>query len=372
VRDELDIGLARLGDRDRLREVLARFADLEPRLHKRAIAAARDRLDDGLAAAVRGLAEDRRLDGMVREALVDLLAPRAAAEAAWLRAQYDSDDEYEVRLAALRGLLRTPQGEAMVRDLAGELGRRSLREGDEDLLHEVLGAAPLPLPAAIAELGFRALLVAPLGNPVAEAERTLSEVGAAGDYPLVLPLCDLLRRGPDPVHAAALASVAPEAAASRFAHALSRRRLGHLLAHLALADDPLALGGEHVARLVVAAPDVDAAWLGPAHLLLGRRAEADGAWTAAAEAYRRAAIHFVRHPLPGILRRRFLADPDPARGSLPLAGLAARPELLLARQAHATGDGAAARAHLARAARLGDGDDETVAAIAALRTEVDR
>ena len=379
VLDEIDIGLVKLGDaaepgdRARARALLGRLREMEPRLRKRAIGAVRPYVaDDALAADVRALVEDGELDGMMREALVDTLLPRAAQEVAWLRARYEGEEDYDVRLGALRGLLASPAGEVMVQDLAAEFGRRALREGDEDLLQEVLGAAPLPLPIAVAELGLRAVLVAPLGNPVAEAAHTLSDLGFPADYPFVLPLTDLLRRGVLPGHGGAVRRVVQEALGARNAHALSRRRLGYLLGQLPLAGDPLELGGDALARAIVAAPDRDPAWLGPAHLLLGQRAEADADLVGAATAYRSAHEHFVRHRLSSVVRRRFLGEPDPARGRIPLAALAARGDLLLAGAAQAAGQLEAARAHLARAAVAADGDTEATQAVAALAAEVGR
>ncbi len=371
--DDLDIGMARLGDRDRALDLLQRLTDLEPRLRKRAIAAVRGHVqDDAVALALRTLVETSDLDSTLREAMVDALLPRAAQEVTWLRARFEKEEDYDVRLAALRGLLATGVGEAMVRELTADFGRRSLREADEDLLQEVLGAAPLPLPAAVAEIGLRAVLVAPLGNPVSEAGHTLADTGTAAHYPFVLPLTDLIRRGPTAAQGDAVRSVVAEARDTRNAHALSRRRLGYLLSELALAAEPLTLGGDALARAIVAAPDRDETWLGPAHVLLGQRAEADGDLAAAAAAYRTAHLHCVRHPLPNVIRRRFVGDPDPARGVVPLAALAARADLLLARQARAAGDLATARAHLAAAAIAADGDDAATAEVAALQAEVGR
>lgn len=379
VLDEIDIGLVKLGeparatDRARARALLGSLREMEPRLRKRAIGAVCSYVeDDAIAADVRALVEDGALDGMMREALVDTLLPRAAREVAWLRARYEGEEDYDVRLAALRSLLASPAGEVMVQELAAEFGRRALREGDEDLVQEVLGAAPLPLPIAVAELGLRAVLVAPLGNPVVEATHTLSDRGFPADYPFVLPLADLLRRGALPAHGDAVRRVVQEALGARNAHALSRRRLGYLLGQLPLAGDPLELGGDALARAIVAAPDRDPAWLGPACLLLGRRAEVDGDLVGAASAYRSAHEHFVRHPLPSVVRRRFLGEPDPAHGRIPLAALAARGDLLLAGAAKAAGRLEAARAHLARAAVAADGDTEATQAVATLAAAVGR
>ncbi|MEZ5964730.1 MAG: hypothetical protein R3F56_12860 [Planctomycetota bacterium] len=370
--DDLETGMVRLGDHALLPALLARVGELPPRLVRRlqpVLAAIDDRAVVGVLAAA---AVDPELSVALREPLVAALAARADTDTELLRRIFVREDDDGIRAAALQGLLGTEVGRAMLAELGAKIGTRSLQRSDEDLAFEVLGAARLPLASDVVALAARLVLVAPLASPVAEADRTLSDAGVVADYPLVQPLGELIRRAPRREHGEAIAAAVAAAVAHPEAHALSRRRLGHLLSFLAWSPEAYDAAAPALARAMVAAPDTDISWLGPAWLEVARDAEANDRLAAAASAYEAALGPFLRDPRPAVQRRRFLPDPDPARGRVPLAAVAARPSLLRARLALARGDLAAARRELDAARPLATCDRATLTEIAALADEIAR
>lgn len=370
--DDLESGLVRLGDLRPLPGLLARIDELPLRLVRRIAPALGAVEDEAILHRARSLAADSETNEIVREALVSGLALRPDAHIEFLQALFAKTDDDGVRSAALAGLLRTPAGDAMLARLTERIGQQPLLRADEDLAFELLNAAPMPLPAPVVELAARLVLLAPLASPTAEAELTLADRGPGADYPLVQPLAELIRRDPRADHGETIARVVEEARRHPQAHALSRRRLGHLLAYLTFAEAACAAAAPALARALVEAPDVDTSWLGPAWLVLARDAEAEGDLTSAADAFERAHRACVHHPRPSLQRRRFLPDPDPADGFVPLGALAARSDLLRARLAHGQGDRPAALAALAHARVRASADAATLREIDALEAEVRR
>lgn len=370
--DELDTGLVRLGDHRPLPGLLARVHDLPLRLIRRLVPVLSTIDDAALVQRVRTAATDVELDEARREPLIAALAARPDRDVAFLRQVFEREEDDGLRSAALRGLLGTPAGDAMLAEAAAKIGVQALQRRDEDLAFVVLGAAPLPLSAAVVEFAARLVLVAPLASPVAEAALTLSDGGVGADYPLVQPLVELIRRDPRGVHGEVIAKVVGEARMHANAHALSRRRLGHLLGYLTLGGAAFQSAAPALARAIVAAPDTDATWLGPAWLVVARDAEGRGDLAAAAAAFASAHRHFLLDPGPSMQRRRFLAEPDPPHGLVPLAALAARPCILRARVALAAADVDAARRELAAARTLASCDQATLDQIAGLAAEMER
>jgi len=370
--DDLDTGLVRLGDLRPLPGLLARLGELPPRLVKRLRPVLSTVADPAIVQQLAAAATDAGLGELRREVLVEALAARPEPDVELLRGLLEREEDDGIRAAALHGLLATASGAAMLEQLNARLGQQPLQRADEDLAFEILGAAPLPLSTAVVEFAARLALVAPLASPVPEAELTLSERGVGGDYPLVQPLVELIRRAPRREHGEAIARVVAQARAHRNAHALSRRRLGHLFSYLALAGPAFAAAAPALAEAILDAPDADPTWVGPASLVVGRQLEASGDLAAAADAFAAAFDALLQSPPPVVQRRRFVSDPDPARGSVPMAALAARPALLRARLKLGSGDVAAARtaAQTARARALTD--RAAVAECDALLAEIGR
>jgi tetratricopeptide (TPR) repeat protein len=368
--DEIDTGRVRLGDAAPLPALLDRIHELPLRLVRRLAPALRD-LDAAATKRLVAAASNQDLDVSVRECVIDALAAEPAAHAPLLQRLYEREDDDGVRAAALRGLLQTPVGAGMLRDLHAALGQRPLRSSDEDMAFEILDAARLPLPEPIVEFAARCVLEAPLANPVGEAELALSDRGEVADYPLMQPLAELIRRAALPAHGEAIARAVAQARAHKNAHALSRRRLGRLLGSLTLAERAFLPAAPALARAIVDAPDRDARWLGPAWAMLARDLEAKGDLAAAADAYARAREGFLCTPPPAVQRRRFMLDPDPARGLVPMGELAARPHLLRARMAVARGDREGARVELLRAQTRASADAGTLAEIEACRAQAE-
>ncbi len=369
--DELDTGRVRLGDAAPLAGLIDRIATLPTRLVKRMGPALRGLDDAQLVAKVRAAAANADVIESVREPLIEALAAQPLRHVEFLQQTYQREEDDGIRLAALHGLLQTPAGATLLADLNAAIGQRPLRASDEDMAFEVLGAATMPLTLTVVEFAARLVLLAPLANPVAEAELAISDRSEGTDYPLVQPLCELIRRDPQREHGEVIARVLAEARAHRNAHALSRRRLGHLLGYLTLAEPTFLAVAPALARAIVEAPDRDARWLGPAWGLIARDTEAKGDLEAAAAAYARARDGFLHRPPPTVQRRRFVLDPDPARGIVPMGELAARSHLLRARLLLTQGDRDAARAALAVARSRASADALTLAEVAALATQVE-
>lgn len=372
ILDDIDSARVRLGDLAPLPQLLARCRDLQLRYVRRIAPALAASDDAALVARLTQLLDDQSFDDLRREVLVEALAAQPQRHAALLERCYRSDEDDGVRLAALRGLLTTEFGNKLLRDLEADIGQRLLRSDDEDLAVELLGAAPLPLPEAMVEFAARLVLVAPLGNPTAEAALTCSDGGDAASYPLIQPLAELIRREPRAEHGAAIARVLAQARAHKHAHALSRRRLGYLFAYLSLSPAAFAPVAESLAAAIAAAPDQDPSWLGPACAVLAEAACDRGELAAAAELFARAQFHALAHPRGNTQRRRFLGDTDVARGELPLAALGARAELMRARVAAAAGRSDVVRGHLDAAQAQALGDIATSAEVVKWRGELSR
>src|SRR5690606_12442850 len=251
ARDDLESGLVRLGDLAPLPALLGRIDALPARFLKRLLPALRETTDPQVIALLRAAASNTALREDRRELLVEALAARPHDHERLLRELFEREDDDGTRLAALRGLLATPSGSALLADLGAAVGARPLRAREEDLAFEVLGAANLPLAPAVVEFAARLMLGAPLTGPVAEAVLALSDRGDPAAFPLVHPLGELLRRDPRAEHGAVLARVLADARAHRNAHALTRRRLGHLLHYVAYAEPVYAVAGPALAEAIV-------------------------------------------------------------------------------------------------------------------------
>lgn len=241
--------------------------------------------------------------------------------------------------------------------------------GDRDLAHEVIGALRPPLSAEAIDLLARVVLLEPLADLRVAAARA-SETGLArsAEFPLHLPVVDLLRRG-EAVGAGVFAQVADEARAHAHSALLDGRCLGHFVLALAPFPDLRAGLGPTLAQLLLEAAGADEAWRGPAELLLAEAAERDGRFEAAAELYQRAVRGLLRQPLPPLARRALLGDA--AELGARAAALAARPFACRVRAALARGDRDAARVALTLAADLAVGDHDTGDEVDQLRKKIE-
>ena len=125
-----------------------------------------------------------------------------------------------------------------------------------------------------------------------------------------------------------------------------------------------------IAEAILAAPDLDPVFVGPASVLLAEQAEARADWTAAAAHWERACQLTLTSPPPPLMLRAVVGDSWRTAESLPTARLAARGPLCRARAAAAAGE--SVDPWLARAASLAVGDAATAAEVARMIEESKR
>jgi hypothetical protein len=365
-RAELVAALAARGDRAAFDRLIAALPELPLRIVRRD----GERIAAGLSPAHlpvlrRCLAAGERGEDALLEVL-GWLAQRPdlglVDEIRTLHEDAPSEDvRYEARRVLLAGAGAAPFVTALrARIVAG------FDDDARDLAHEIVGCMRPPLTAEQLDLLARLVLLAPLSDPLGEAAQSLEGAARAADFPLHLPVVDLLRRA-GAVDPQPFARVLEEARAHPARHVLNGRRLGHLLTLIAAWPELRAALGPLLARLALEAPDGDAAWVAPAELLLAEAAAAAGRPAEAAERYARAARGLLRAPPPPLVRGALLGE-RALRGPTAVA-LAAQPHLWRARAALAAGDRAAARAALALAEDLAVGDHDTRTEVAELREQ---
>ena len=179
-----------------------------------------------------------------------------------------------------------------------------------------------------------------------------------------------LRRDPQGRPGDIFVEVVEEVLADELVGLLSRGRCLALLMQAVLDFRVRTELGPPLARLLLAIPE--ARGQGPAHLLLGEEAEANGDLASASEHYIQAIRIVLRDPDPQNTLRVFLGDRDPVRDLHPLAALAARSRIIAATVAMAEADRATARRQLALATELAAGDRETEQEIRRLQEELNR
>jgi len=359
-RDELSWGLAMLGDAAAVDQLLARVAELPVGLVRRCRPFAPAALDDQRVARLTGhlLGSLAPLPPASREEVVDWLASRPDLEVEPTLLQlYRGDEVGEVRLAALSGLLRT-DGAVEFHARLREAMQRPFGPDERDLAYELLANVPNPARPMDLDTIARLLLLAPLSDPEAECARSMGEFPRSGDYPLNLPIVDVLRRqgelDPTPF-SAPLMLLADHPGL----YALSGRRLGHALSEMVRFPALRRTVAPILASLVGVASDEPQRFAGLAHMIMGEEAEELGAWAEAADHYAIAAPALLREPLPPLLQRSLLGDVDLAAGVLPEAALVARQHICRARAAIDDGRGDDARESLAVALDLAAEDLET-------------
>lgn len=368
-----EVPFARLsaGDRDVLEEILADPAAWPSRWLRRAEEAAEKLLRPEDVPVIAMALRRPDLDASQRKELLDWIARRPDLGAAdVLRQCYAEDVDEDVRYAALRGLLRIPETARPFRARVSAAIADGLDPGQRDLAFEILGALQPPIDADALELVARLALVAPLAHPDHEL-RTALRQDPVSDVALLNAVWQVAGRRPPDGLEEAFDAAAAEASRHPNAWAASRHRLGRFLALLAREDETRRASGA-IAKAVLAAPDLDDAFVGPACVVLAERAEDAGDWARAAELWGRAARGCLRTPPEPLLLRPFIGDVWRAEGRLPAAFLAARPHVCAARAALAADDSATARERLDAARILGQGDRQTEDEVRRLGSEIPR
>lgn len=371
--DDPGVSFARLaaGDRAVLTELLRDPAKWTARWLRRAEDAATALLEPADVPVVAAALARDELGADHRRELVTWLARRPDLPVGELLTRvHATDPDEEVRYAALRGLLRDPALAAPFRERVSQAIARGMDLEERDLAYEVIGALDPPLDAEAALLAARLALVAPLAHPEHELRTALREDPAAAAA-MTNAVWQALGRRPPESLAAVLETAVAESLAHENAFAASRYRIGRFLALLARHDETLRVSAP-VARAVLAAPDSDPSFVGPAHVVLGKAAEAAGDWARAAELWTAAAHGCLRTPAEPLVMRAFVGDAWRGGRRLPAAWLAARPYYCRARAALAAGDVDAARVEIASAKMRGTGDRVTEQEIERLEQELTR
>ncbi len=276
----------------------------------------------------------------------------------WLMTLHAKDPSEEVRLEAKRALLSTGHGDDFRMRLLADL-KRPLRGDSLELAYELVGNMPRPTSDLDLALLARMLLLSPLAAPLREIEASLADDPRGPVHPLHLAIVDHLRRDPS-IRVAPFADVVDELRRHPSRHALSGHRLGYFMLEIAKWPHLRRELAPAIAEVVLATLDPDSSFKGAARFLLAERAERAADWRLAAEHHAAAARLLLRRPLFPLFQRVLLGDESPVDGILPVAALAARADICLARFEIARGDARAARQALRRAQALGFGDDRTI------------
>lgn len=362
--------LATLGDEPSVDRLLALIPEMPPGfLHRCA-----DSLTRGLrerhVPMLRDYALGTALSESAREEVVRWIAVRTDLPVQpILAALYEPTQPEEIRFVALSGLLRGP-GAAAFHELLHTAMARPLDGDTRELAYHVIGAAPIPLRKTDLVTIGRLLLVAPLADPENEAADSALEFPRSGDYPMHIPMIDLLRRDEN-ADLSAFDEVAAEIDSHPQRHALSGRRLGHLLSEVARFPELRARLGPFLARLISRCPERDKRYAGIAQLILAEDAEDAQDWDRAATHYAAAAHTLLRRRLPSLVERAMLGDSSVSDGLLPGAAMVARGPLCRAR-ALADEDPATAARHLATARELGEGDHAIELEVAELSRRIEK
>ena len=366
---KLLLALAQLQDRGATQELMRRLPDLSVLMLRRGKHLLVKQLDgkgvERLGKLLR--AGDTKLN---EEQRLEILAwlPKKKELEPLMRYLWRKDPSHEVRMAALHNLLRGPQAKALIGQVSKML-EKPLDETDEEIVFEVVGSLGLPLSEDALRLLARLVVTAPLAEPRREVGLSLeTEWGSSrGDYPMLRPIGNLLRRDDKARPGKALgAEIAAEVTARDRLHLINRRRIGLFLSVLAIRADIYDDAAPPLARLLVDAPDTAEVFLGPAFMALAEKAERDQRYAEAARLYRRACDHLLRRSLPRFVQVAFLGDPDPAEQFQPYAALAAKPDTCQARALLAAGRRAAAENLLRRARDLAYGDSQALAEVRSL------
>ena len=359
------LALSRLGDRGAREELLTVVHRMQPDLLRRSKGTLLKQLTGKQVATLEKLLTDAegRLNEEQRVELLEWVQARpdlVPGLRSLLRRLWKKDSSYEIRLGALRGLLSGPEARELYKEVTASLAR-PLTDEQEEVLFEVVGSLSLPLSRDALEFLARLILLAPLADLDAEVKRSLvvGWEGTRGEYPILRPVANLLRRDE---------KARPGDAFSRMAKSLNprfinRRRLGLFLSLIAVSGTLFEDLGPVLARTILSALDRSQDFVGPAHLVLAQAAERDGDHATAGRHYRLAGSHMLRGQLPGFLERAFLGEADALVRYHPLADLAARPHLCEARVRMANKDWSAARKPLTRAKDLALGDKDVMAEV---------
>ncbi|MGA0061336.1 MAG: hypothetical protein ACO3RU_17325, partial [Planctomycetota bacterium] len=360
-RDDVLYQRALHGDRELLRELWAGPEAWELRALRRLAEHPEMLAEDDLPLADEALRADRTKAGHRRVLTTWLARGRGQPDSgAILERLYRDDPDEEVRYEALRGLLRLPARAAAFRDRVAAAIPTGLDVDLRELAFEVLGAMERPLQDEAVAFLARLLVVAPLAHPEREIAAALG-IEPVGDHALLHSAWQLVGRDVPAALGEALSQAVAEAQRHEGAFALQRARLGGLLALMAQQPQTRAASGA-VAAAILAAPDLDSSFVGPASVVLAELAEAREDWDEAADHWDRARLAVLTAPPAPLMLRAVVGDAWRAEGQLPTARLAARGPLCRARAAHARGE--PADAWLQRAASLALGDAETAAAVA--------
>jgi hypothetical protein len=356
------LALSSLGDGGAREALLAVAHKVEPDLLHRSKDTLLKQLTPKQVAALEKLLADvdGRLDEEQRVELLEWVEARpdlVPGLRQTLRRLWKKDPSYEIRLGALRALLRGPGAGEIYKEITASLAR-PLTEEQEEVVFEVVGSLALPLSHSAMDFLARVILLAPLADPNAEVKRSMvvGWEGTRGEYPMLRPVANLLRRDEQARPGDGFRAVAESLAREL----VNRRRLGLFLSLIAIRDLLFEDLGPVLARTILSAPDRSEDFVGPAHLALAQEAERNHEYAGAARHYRLAGRHILRRQLPRFLERAFLGEADALVRYHPLADLAARPHLCDAQVLVAKRDWPAARKALARARDLALGDKETM------------
>ncbi len=356
------LALCALGDRGAAEQLLAVVHEMEPDLLRRSKKALLEKLTDKQAAALEKLltGKDGHLSEEQRVELLEWVEARPQLLPNLenlLRRLWKKDPSYEVRLGALRGLLRGPGAGDLYKEVTA-MFRAPLDDEQEEVVLELVGSLGQPLSEEALDFLAKVVLLAPLANP--RAEVGLSMVagweGTRGEYPMLRPVANLLRRDDKARPGKNFGAVAKGLPPGL----INRRRLGLFLSLIAVRESLFRDLGPVLARTILTAPDRNEDFLGPAHLVLGEQAEQNGDDTGAARHFRLAGRYLLRRQQPRFLERAFLGEADALLRYHPLADLAARPHLCEARVFLARRDWAAAKSALAKARDLAAGDEQAM------------
>ncbi len=340
------LALVAIGERGQLAPLVAQSPHLPPPFVRRCTALDAP-LDADLARSL--IAAARQAD---HDLAVELLAwaarcPAPTLAPLWLDVQRAYADSLDVQEIALRALCAGGRRAQLVADLRTAIASGEWDELRDALRFEVVATLPSPPAAEDLELLAELVLLAPLADPVGEAERARRWPDGTRGFPIAAAIAQALRGADPSVVGAAFAKVAVEWREHPQREALARQ--GLLVLWRSLEADPAvqrAVGAATADCFLALRGDVGA---GPAAWFAMLQRQAAGDPAAAAGFARTAAEHLLLRPEARRDARLFLGERDPGAGIDPWAALSAAPHALAAEAALAAGDRAAAATHFAAA-----------------------
>lgn len=273
----------------------------------------------------------------------------------------DAPADEELREAALRALLRSPQRDDLVAELRAALAAGPLPERFGSLAYEVLAGMREPLLPNELALCVDLVLLLPRTDPEREAEAVARWPLGTSGFPLVAAVAQRLRGNDAGVVGAAFIAAVPGVLADPRHRTIALQRL--LLLWRALGHDEalqVAVGAATAPLALAVARPEDHELLGPVHWFAMHAAIARSEMPAAVLQAQAAVAGLLRLPQQRGHARVFLGERDPGRGVDPWAALAALPHRLAADAAQAVGDAAAEAAARARIREFAGRDQATL------------